>query len=954
MGEAGLVGRDAEIASLAGLADRTVSGHGRVAVLEGEPGIGKTAVLEAATALFERRGLRVLRGAADELDQRVPFASISTCWAGLNGSGVPGGLNGSGGSGASGGLGGLDDADEGIGKIGRLLRGADGFEPSGAQYTEYAVIECVLALVDRWCAAGPLAIVLDDVQWADPATLVVLNRLIRVAEQLPLLIVLAHRAVSQGPHLTLLQRAGQAAHADVMRLGPLPEQGVAALVGQLVDARPDAGLLEVVGTAGGNPLYVTALVTSLSRDRQIVVDAGGASVTPDTPLPPSLTATIMRQLDFVSPKTRKALHVAALIGTSFDVSELATLMATPPLGLLEAVREAIDVGLVRDEAARLTFRHELIRRALYDELAPSMRAVLHLQAGQLLAAAGAPVERAAGHFAEAGIIDANVVEWLLAHADGLRARAPMLAVDLLRGAVSQLGTAGAHSRALSVSLAEALLWAGLPEEASGQARMLLALVDDDLPAQCVLHWVLAQSHFRLGRLEQAADLSREALPIAESDVVWLARFHGFLAQCLLLLGDTDEAEEVAVMVICEDDYQRGTAHARLVLSIIRLNEGHGEEALELADRVVEDMDTGGARPDNQMGPFLARGRALIQLDRFAEAVDVLEAGRRSEEEHGGVFLGLHYQHKGLARFWQGRWDDALAELRAGLDVGDVLGLTETSSAMIDLIAFHRGSPLLALQGPSGPGIASGGHLDMMRAWVEALAAERSGDCHGALESLTRLVRHLENGMASYDRMWLYPDLARLCVRQQEADSLSWVLADLRTRRPTRSVQATTALCSGLAQDDLAALTSAAELFHAAGIPLFEGYAREQAAALCARRGEPGEARVQLQAARSLFAGLQATWDVARAEARMREFGVRPGAAGRRQRPKTGWGALTGAENKVAALVSLGYSNPDIAAQLYLSRRTVQAHLSSIFAKLGLSTRVELAVLAARREQQPHL
>jgi DNA-binding NarL/FixJ family response regulator len=105
----------------------------------------------------------------------------------------------------------------------------------------------------------------------------------------------------------------------------------------------------------------------------------------------------------------------------------------------------------------------------------------------------------------------------------------------------------------------------------------------------------------------------------------------------------------------------------------------------------------------------------------------------------------------------------------------------------------------------------------------------------------------------------------------------------------------------------------------------------------------------LDSALALYAKLGAAWDTSRAEARLRQVGVR---RGRRQsppeRPAFGWDALTETEHKVAALVAEGRSNPDIATQMFLSRRTVQSHVSSILAKLQLHSRVELAVSAHRR------
>ena len=113
-------------------------------------------------------------------------------------------------------------------------------------------------------------------------------------------------------------------------------------------------------------------------------------------------------------------------------------------------------------------------------------------------------------------------------------------------------------------------------------------------------------------------------------------------------------------------------------------------------------------------------------------------------------------------------------------------------------------------------------------------------------------------------------------------------------------------------------------------------------------GRDQEARLQLSAAQDHYTRLGAAWDAARADSRLRAHGIRRGVHGERKRPKAGWAALTDTEQAVAAHLAEGLSNPDIASRMFVSRRTVQFHVSNILAKLGLSSRVELAAFVARR------
>jgi DNA-binding NarL/FixJ family response regulator len=171
---------------------------------------------------------------------------------------------------------------------------------------------------------------------------------------------------------------------------------------------------------------------------------------------------------------------------------------------------------------------------------------------------------------------------------------------------------------------------------------------------------------------------------------------------------------------------------------------------------------------------------------------------------------------------------------------------------------------------------------------------------------------------------------------------------LAAGQPTHSLDGTAQLCRGLAQPDPDLLLVSADSFHRAGWPLYEGHALENAAAVLARLDRVPEARTALNRAIGCYTGLDAAWDIARAEARLRTAGIRRGKQGPRKRPKHGWAALTNTEHKVALLVAEGRSNPDIAARMFLSRRTVETHVSNILGKLGLGSRIELAVSVAQR------
>src|SRR5436305_5345124 len=204
--------------------------------MEGERGIGKTSLLDVVAREAARLGMRVLRGAGAELERRLPFAAI------MSALGLP-----------------AANGNAQLVRLSGLLRG-EGTVLAGAADQEYVVAEAILDLMDQWCAAGPVGLIVDDLQWADSSSRLVLSRLGSALGQLPLLLVAAYQPGPVDRELDGLLPRLRARCATSLPPGPLDDASVARLVGQLVDAVPETGLLERAAGAAGNPLYVTELV----------------------------------------------------------------------------------------------------------------------------------------------------------------------------------------------------------------------------------------------------------------------------------------------------------------------------------------------------------------------------------------------------------------------------------------------------------------------------------------------------------------------------------------------------------------------------------------------------------------------------------------------------------------------------------------------------------------------
>jgi DNA-binding NarL/FixJ family response regulator len=347
---------------------------------------------------------------------------------------------------------------------------------------------------------------------------------------------------------------------------------------------------------------------------------------------------------------------------------------------------------------------------------------------------------------------------------------------------------------------------------------------------------------------------------------------------------------------------------------------------------------------------------LFDLDRDAEAREAYAADLRlADHGLGPFFLGLHHLSVARMFFLAGRWDDALAEITAAREVADHFKLTVHLDGLAALIAVHRQdrAGLARLRAVLDRPLATGParHTYDDRSWGRALAALADGEHATAFGLLADAWEQCVAGNREYCGHYLLPDLAALAVPLGRAQSARLAVAQLDSYtayRPAPALHRSADFAAAILAGDAKALLKVAAVYAAANRPLLEAQAREHAADALAVAGRDQEARSQFDAAQASYARLGASWDAARADARLRAHGVRRGARGERRRPKAGWAALTDTEQAVAALLAEGLSNPGIAARMFISRRTVQFHVSNILAKLGLSSRVQLAALVARR------
>ena len=928
-----VVGRDDELAMLVRLMRQAAGGRGASVLIEGEPGIGKTALVHAALADAAALGCDVFWGAGDELGQALPLLPL------LDGLRVR-----------------QPSADPRRDAIVALLRGE--VAADRGMDVPAAVAEQLVALIAEQCAVRPAILVVDDLQWADQASIALWARLARSVRQVPLLLVGMMRPVPQREDLLALRRA--VSDAERLRLGRLTAAAVAELITALLGGKPDEKLLRLADGAAGNPLYITELAAALDRSSSVTVTGAGRAELTSGCAPSSLSAAIADRLGFVSGPVREVLRAAALLGVDFAMRDLAIVLGRGVAGLLPAVEEARAAGVLAESGHHLEFRHPLIRAALYDEIPVPVRAAWHRDAGRALAEAGASSDRVARQLLQAvggtsEPMDEWMLGWLARNAEPLVGRASQVAAELLRRAVSSSPAGSPHHDCLVSRLADALYRVGDAAGAEQVASRALAYaVEPDLVVD--LHWTLAQCRMRVGRFGESLATLDRALTAPGISARHRARLLVLAARTHSKLGEVEKAGQVAATALAVASEAGDTwamGWALHVLTIVTVVKGQMSDALPLFDRALSVTEADPALTDLGLLLQINKAVTLGDLDHYQEAFAAAQQARRLAEQVGTV-IRLVQAHSALGQllFDTGRWTDAMAEVQTLPE-----DLKEPIAACSDLgiaavICFHRGE-IAAARRHLAAAIPGAERIGNRVIGPLALARSLDHELAGALpEALAVLTSGFGGNSEDLDEIEnLLADGVRVAMKTGDlvaARALADRAAALAVESGIPHRRANALYCRGLLEHDAARLLAAAERYGEASRPLLRAKALEAAAEGFLCRDDRAQARSAFTRAVEVYASLGASTDIAQLQARFRAHGIRRGPRAKHRQAQSGWDSLTPAETKIAAFVKEGLSNPEIAARLLLSRRTVATHVSSILKKLEVNSRIDIAREAALR------
>ena len=955
-----LVGRAEELALLdAALVDLT-HGESKSVELVGDPGIGKTRLLEELAALASQRGQLVLSGAASEVERDVPF------WVFVNA---------------------LDDYVRALDA--RLLDLVDADAraelanvfPSLSRLARDPVLQherhrthrAVRELLERLAAARPLVLILDDAHWADPASVELLGSLLRRPPDAGVLIALAARPGQLPAELrNELGRAHGTESLIRVALRPMTRAEADEFLGPAIDAATAATLFD---ESGGNPFYLEQLARSVDRENtKPGASPGGIA---DLGVPAPVASALADELASLSDSAHLVLQGAAVLGDAFEPELAAAAAGVVEPVALTAVDELIGVGVVRrtDVPRRFRFRHPLVRRAVYDSTPAGWLLSAHERSATALAGRGATATERAHHVersARQG--DAQAVSVLRQAGQEAAHRAPESAarwyaaalrllrddapaedrVELLLARAGALATCGhfkdsydallasyenAPADAVDLRVRLTTACAGtehlLGRHEAAQERLTAALADLDDPASAqavALMLEIAVGRAYTMRYSRIADLAERALEIARrlDDPPLIATAAAALASGLALCGLVEKAEkyhaEAAALVDGLSDRDLAgrldsavhLAGAELYLDRFAAASGHAERAIAVA------RATG--QPAFIPFAFLILAWVRMLHGELADSAHALDAA--IEESR------LLRNDQSLAGFLMNR---SLTALYAGdleLAIGSAREAVELTRDMEDgfIPAAAPVALCAALLEAHDPGLDDAVELMVQRSGGPGLPSMPGGSFRAKwLELLTRCSLALGR-RADAER-------AAACARDTVASMGGLRMGTAMAERAAAIVALEAGDPQLAARKALASATAADEV----GIPVEAALSRTLAGRALARAGEPESAIAELTTAAAALHACGAWRYRDAAELELRRLGrhihhrTRPGETGGH-----GLVSLTQRERQVADLVVSRHTNPEIATALFLSPKTVETHLRHIFHKLEITSRVELA------------
>ncbi len=925
----GLLERDDELDVVQRVLDGTQDGEGRLLLIEGPAGIGKSRLLAEVRRRADRPAT-VLAARAGELEGSFPFGIVRQLFEGV-----------------------LADPDRaehafrGAAASARSVLGAPELGGMTQGNTSFSVLHGLYWLALNLAEERPLVLAIDDLHWVDRPSLRFIAYLVRRLEGVPVLVAATLRTAEPGLDPGLLAEIAQDPMTVSLRPRPLTRDAVGGLVAEALGQEGGSAFLDACRQAtGGNPLLLRQLLQALAADAVSPTDDHVATVREIAPR--AVSRTVLSRLARGSQDAFAVARAVAVLGESAGLPAVAALA-----GLDEEQAAAATGELVRSELLRpeppLGFVHPLLRDAVYQDLPPGERDLLHARAAQLLAERGAPPEQAA---AQLLLCPPRGEAWV---------------VGACRQAANAALTRGAPDSAVAY-LARALEEPPAPDERPGVLLELgmaeagangpgtvehlteaLTFVEDPL-RRAEITQVLARATVFTGDPEGCAQVVRAAIADLGDEHEEVRRSLEALLPMTVFFGAGDPASLDALA-----PYRRVIPGAGVGTRLLQSMAGYawsydGGSAEQCAPVCLDSLLDGQMVAFDPalisvaaMNTLVAAGRddVLVVWDRF-----------RAEAHRSGslmVYATIHLWY-GYTLYRRGELEEAQAMLLDSFESLSRWGFSDAAliypAAHIASIHVERGELDAArsrLEAVSDPGLNGTSVFFWLRASMALELA--AGDPERALAWAEQL--HARSWVRyPVDHMWFGLEAQALHRLGRADEALAAAHKELEVARiwgaPMLTGPALRVLGELEGEAGLERLREATEMLRG-----YEGAKLEEAKALAAygaalrRLRQPSEAREPLRRALELASTCGATALVETVRTELHASGARP-----RSEALSGVESLTPSERRVVDLAAAGQANREIAQALFVTPKTVEVHLTNAYRKLGVRSRRDLGGVLA--------
>jgi DNA-binding NarL/FixJ family response regulator len=926
-----LWGRQVQTEALRDRLDAVRAGRGGTVLVTGLAGIGKTALLDATEAMARERGIRVFRGTGDVAAQVIPFGPLLEALVSAQ------------------------DAPVDPAVLSNLSQSPD---------QRFWLLRELQEALERAALRAPVLISVDDVQWADKATLAALVTLPRqLATHRILWLLVARSGELSTPAHAALGRV-EATGTLKIALTPLGKDAVAGVAEDLLGGAPDPALLKILAGVRGHPFLLTELLRGMCEEKLVRVDEGIARLTA-TRIPLRFVDSVNDQLARLSAGARDALQMACVLGRRFSSDELAGLTGTTPAAILGALREALSAGLVTEDGDRVAFRHDLVREAVDATLPRTVRQSLRRRAIDVMLRHGAPpsdVAELVMDVARPGDTEATVI---LRRAAAETGRVSPMVASLLSRRALDLIPPGDPGRGLLI--AETLAYLVQAGKAAEAVRLITAAAGDlaDPAAEAEARLSLAILSMQYASAD-VVEQCRRALELPGAPAALRIQLLSFLSVGLDLFGDVSAAEKAA-RDAADTARASGDPASEVVTLLPRavqaLARGDWRQAIDLVSEALARQHVAEGVAVRLWLPDAWKALIFIVLARLDEAFAVIDAGMHAAQRAGiSAHVRIWSMLRCRAMFSAGQLADARSDAEATIEMADEIGdgsygyINHVCLYILGRIALHTGDPAgLAQARRSAARLRQPQESpasQRLGAWLMALVADADGDAALAVRPGGQVLDALGSGPLPASSWRMYADsavLTRILLRAGRRADAEAVVARLEHFAACHPdfpmVECAVLHARAVLDGDPDAALQAVTLSNTDPRPLVRAAVLEDAGRLLAD-SRAAEAVPLLETALASYAVAGAERDAARVRSLLRARGIRPSTSGPRSAPD--WPELTESEFAVVSLVAQGATNREVAERLYLSPYTVNSHLRHVFNKLDIRSRVELTRLATAR------